>query len=94
MTTLTRTRTARLDVRLREDQKATIEEAATQLGQSLSEFAVSVLLERSREVIEQHHRTLLTNRDRDLFLQMLEDEKPNKALRRAARLYKRQTGGQ
>jgi uncharacterized protein (DUF1778 family) len=93
MSTVTPTRSARLDVRLRKDQKATIEEAAAQLGQSLSEFAVSVLLERSREVIEQHQRTALTNRDRDLFLEMLDNDKPDPALRKAARIYKRQVRG-
>jgi uncharacterized protein (DUF1778 family) len=93
MSTVTRTRTARLDVRLRKDQKLEIEEAAARLGQSLSEFAVSVLLERSRAVMEQQQRTRLSARDRDLFLKMLDCDTPNKVLRRAARIYNRQAGG-
>lgn len=93
MSTATRNRTARIDVRLYEEQKHEIEEAAAQLGQSLSEFAVSVLLERSRTVMEQHQRTRLTTRDRDLFLKALDHDKPNKALRKAARIYNRQAGG-
>jgi uncharacterized protein (DUF1778 family) len=40
--------------------------------------------------VEQHNSTRLTNRDRDIFIAMLDDSEaePNKALAAAARQYK------
>jgi len=81
---------SRLSFRLPADQKATIEEAATCLGRSVTDFAVSTLVESAREVIRDHQVTLLTDRDRDLFIRLLDDPhaKPNAALAAAAARYK------
>jgi uncharacterized protein (DUF1778 family) len=82
---------ARLNVRLPSRLKRVIEEAASQLGQSLSDFAVSTLVETARRVVRESNVTKLSHRDRDLFLSALErrDAKPNRALAAASRRYKK-----
>jgi len=78
---------ARLNFRLNARQKKLIDQAALVSGQSTSDFATSTLLEKARRVVE--HTTVLSNRDRDLFLAMLEsDSGPNAALLAAAKRYK------
>jgi uncharacterized protein (DUF1778 family) len=80
---------ARLDFRLNRQVKEVIEQAAAVSGQSVSEFAVSALYRTAREVLEREQTTRLSNRDRGVFLAMLDsDAKPNNALKRAARRYK------
>ena len=80
---------ARLDFRLNRQVKEVIEQAAAVSGQSVSDFAVSALYRTAKEVLEREQTTRLSNRDRDVFLAMLDsDAKPNEALRRAAKRYK------
>jgi uncharacterized protein (DUF1778 family) len=81
---------ARLNLRLRSNLKQVIEEAAEELGQSVSDFAVAAIVQAARQVIQQRNATDLSNRDRDRLLALLEDTdaKPNKSLRRAAQKYK------
>jgi uncharacterized protein (DUF1778 family) len=85
---------ARLNFRLSSDLKILIEEAAAALGQSVSDYAVSTLVRNARTVLQQTQVTELSNRDRDLFLALLDDTdaKPNKALSDAAKLYKKRIG--
>jgi uncharacterized protein (DUF1778 family) len=86
-----KTQEVRLDFRLTSDVKSTIEQAAAANGQSVTDFAVSTLYARAKRVLEEESIRTLSNRDRDIFLQMLDDtnRKPNQALRRAATRYKR-----
>ena len=88
--------TARLNFRLAPPLKKVIEEAAAVTGQTVSDFAVSTLVQAARKVVDQRNVTELTNRDRDRFLALLEDtsRKPNKALRNAAERYKKLRGKQ
>lgn len=81
---------ARLNFRLPSELKHTIQQAAAHLGQSVNDFAVSTLVETARRVIEQHQATRLSNRDRDLFISLLDDAsaEPNRALVDAASRYK------
>lgn len=83
---------ARLNFRLPEELKATIEKAAARLGQSVSDFAVSTLVREAREVIREHDVTELSNRDRDIFVSVLDDAeaRPNAALAAAADRYKKE----
>jgi uncharacterized protein (DUF1778 family) len=83
---------ARLNFRLSEELKATIERAAAQLGQSVSDFAVSTLIREAREVSLKHDVTELSERDRDVFVSILADADatPNEALRKAAERYKKE----
>ena len=80
---------ARLDFRLNRQVKDVIEQAAAVSGQSVSDFAVSALYRTAKEVLEREQTTRLSNRDRDVFLAMLDsDAKPKEALKRAAKKYK------
>src|SRR5437016_8783914 len=82
---------ARLNFRLRTDHKQVIEAAASQLGQSVSDFAVTTLVRHAREVVREQAVTQLSNRDRNIFIAALDraDLKPNKKLLAAAGRYKR-----
>ncbi len=86
-------RAARLDVRLTAEHKRLIEQAATLLGQSLSDYTVSHLVEQAQATVQDATLTRLSSRDRDTFLRLLDtDAKPNAALKRAAQRYKKQRG--
>lgn len=64
----------RLDMRIDQDKKLLIETAATLTGQTVTNFAISNLVEKAIAVIEQHQKIALSNRDRDIFLSALERE--------------------
>lgn len=85
---------ARLNFRLTPAHKKTIEEAAAQMGQNVSDFAIATLVQAARKIIDEQTITRLSERDRQLFMAMLDDEstKPNKALANAARRYRKQVG--
>ena len=85
---------ARLNFRVTGELKKTIEQAAAELGQTVSEFAISTLVREAREVLQQSHQTRLSNRDRDRFLKALNDvdAKPNEALKSAAKRYRKRLG--
>ncbi len=85
---------ARLSFRLPADLKVVIEEAAATLGQSVSDFAVSTLVQTARSVLHQQGVTELSARDRDVFVTLLDDAeaRPNRALTEAARRYRRHAG--
>ena len=93
MSSATKT-SARLNFRLTPSLKEVIEEAAAVMGQTVSDFAVSTLVQAARQVVEQRDVTELTNRDRDLFLALIDDagKKPNKALKDAAARYRNRRG--
>ena len=76
----------RLDVRLSAEHKQIIERAAGLLGQTVSAFTVSTLVQQAEQVVERFGVLRLTDRDRDLFLAALDNPpEPNARLRRAAR---------
>ena len=84
---------ARLDFRLSPSAKEMIEQAAVVSGQTISDFAVTTLVKSAQEVLERHQQRQLSDRDRDLFLQMVDQApRPNAALRRAAARYKKRQG--
>jgi len=85
-------RDARLNFRLPTDLKEVIEEAAATLGQSVSDFAVSTLVRQARTVIEQRNVTVLGDRDRFIALLDDADARPNPALLKAAKRYKKHLG--
>lgn len=77
---------SRLSIRLPASIKERIEEAAILSGMSLTDFTISNLAESADEVIERHHRRVLSKRDRDIFLAMLDaDHEPNEKLKEAFR---------
>jgi uncharacterized protein (DUF1778 family) len=82
---------ATLDLRLPSAVKEAVEQAAAHLGQSVDEFAVSALAHTAREVIEQRGVTVLTARDWERFVALLDEPaEPNAALKAAAVRYKQQ----
>jgi len=80
----------RLDVRLREEQKRLIGEAARFLGQTVSAFTVTTLVRQAEEVVQRSKILRLSNRDRDAFLAALDNPpEPHARLRKAAKLHAR-----
>lgn len=61
--------------------------AASALGQTVTEFAISTVVREARQVLQEVQTTRLSNRDRDNFLKALDsiDAKLNSALKAAAR---------
>ncbi len=83
---------ARINFRLSNELKQTIEDAAAEMGQTVSDFAVSTLVQTARKILHDQQVTRLSDRDRQRFLAMLDGEssKPNDALVKAASRYKKQ----
>lgn len=83
---------ARINFRLSKELKQTIEDAAAEMGQSVSDFAVSTLVQTARKILHDQQVTRLSDRDRQQFLAILdgEESKPNDALVKAAKRYKKQ----
>ena len=69
--------------------KRVIKEAATLAGQTVSDFAITAITQSARELMQEQGNTVLSKRDRGVFIRLLDwtDAKPNKALAAAARRY-------
>lgn len=81
---------ARFNFRLPAEIKDRIEKAAIISGVTVTDFAINVLADSADEVLEKQHTRILSDRDRDIFLAMLdEDVEPNEALLKAVEEYKR-----
>lgn len=75
----------RIDLRLNEDDKHMIEQAAAMTNQSISQFMVSTASERAAEVIDQHRRLLLNAESWNLVMDAITNPPtPNDRLKRAA----------
>ena len=87
------TKTDRLEMRLSAEQKELLERAAAITGQPLTGFALSHLLERAQEIMDRHQKTVLSQRDQERFLSILEsDVEPAPALKAALRRQKSRRG--
>ncbi|AEN67314.1 protein of unknown function DUF1778 (plasmid) [Enterobacter soli] len=76
----------RIDLRLNEDDKSMIEEAAAMTNQSISQFMVSTASERAAEVIDQHRRLILNEESWNLVMEAISNPPaPNDRLKRAAK---------
>ena len=74
-----------LDLALTGDVVQLIRSAAALRGQSLDEFVLDAAAEASSRVLAGESTTVLSDRDRDRFLELLDQpSEPNEALRRAA----------
>lgn len=83
-------RPSRLNFRLPESVKRRIEDAALISGVTTTDFAIAALANSADEVIEKYRVRRLSDRDRDRFLELLENPPaPNKALVKAAERYKK-----
>ncbi len=76
----------RLNVRLDAGSKELIERAAHSLNQTVSSFTISTLIREARQVVGQSEALRLSDRDRQIFLDALDNPPaPNAKLRAAAR---------
>lgn len=83
--------TARVDIRLRKEQKELFEETA-QLGgfQSLTHFIISAVQEKANVIMEERNTLLASKQDKEIFFNaLMSPPKPNEKLRAAAKFYKR-----
>jgi uncharacterized protein (DUF1778 family) len=80
---------SRLNFRLPVELKERIEKAAIISGVTVTDFAISKLADSADEVLEKHQTRTLSNKDSDIFLEMLENPpQPNEALLNAVKEYK------
>jgi uncharacterized protein (DUF1778 family) len=63
--------TARVEFRMPALLKKEIEEAAALVGATFTSFATEVLVERSRQVKRDHKMTVLEDKERDAFIQLI-----------------------
>ena len=70
----------RIDLRLNEDDKHMIEEAAAMTNQSISQFMVSTASERAAEVIDQHRRLLLNEESWNLVMDAITNPPDRKSV--------------
>ena len=78
----------RIDLRVSQAQKALLERASELKGISLSAYLLSHGLAAAQADIEKHQKLVLSDTDRDLFLQLLANPpQPEKALRSAMKQF-------
>ena len=81
--------TERLDMRLSPEHKKFIEQAASLNHQAVSAWVKFVLLSEAQEVIDTHKRIVLSRKNWDAFLDIVDsDDEPIPDLRRAVKRYK------
>ena len=84
---------AHFDLKISNELRDLIREAASLQGQSVDDYVASALTEMSQRVVQQRGPTVLSDRDRDIFLDLLDSvEEPNEALRQAAKRFRGQNG--
>ena len=89
MATLEQT-VSRLNFRLPFELKEKIERAAIVSGVTVTDFAINALANSADNVLDKHQNRILSDRDRDIFLAMIENPpEPNEALKKAAQEYKK-----
>ncbi len=88
-------KTARIETRVTEAQKALFQRAADLTGRSLTEFMLSSAEEAAARTVREHDVLTLSGEDRDIFLRaLLSPPAPPARLRQAAARYKRLMGRQ
>ena len=80
----------RIEIRTSQSERKQFEQAACLLGMNLSEFLRRTALEKSSEVIRENNSIILSNEDRDAFLNALQNPpEPNKKLKQAQKYHKK-----
>lgn len=83
----------RIELRASEQERVYFLEAAEYYGMNLSSFIRHATLEKSEEVLKSRDTITLSNKDRDLFLEALENPRePNEKLKMAFDRYKNWKG--
>lgn len=84
--------TTRLDLRLSQDYKSLLQQAADLRGETLTEFVVSASAMAANQVLQEEQILKLSKRDQELLVDyLLSDAKPGKKLRAAAASYHKRT---
>jgi uncharacterized protein (DUF1778 family) len=84
----------RIALRASQKERERLLEAAIFTGMTLSSFLRKAALEKSDDVLKSRDAITLSDRDRDLFLETLENPpKPNKRLKEAFKTYKDRKNG-
>ena len=73
MSESTKAKDSRLDLRVTLKQKELLKRAAAIKGVSLSAYTLSYLLPAPRQDIDSHEKLVLSNRDRNLFISVMEN---------------------
>ena len=85
-----KTESGRMNFRLPGEIKKRVESAALLSGLTVTDFAISALAYTAEEVLEKHNTRILSSRDRDIFLRMLDNPPaPNSALKQAVNEYRK-----
>lgn len=83
-------KTENIHFRIAADVKQLIEKAMLVSGRSLTEFATASLVDSANAILEKEYTTVLSNRDRDLLLKLLDaDDALDEGLREAAELHRK-----
>jgi len=64
---------SRIDLRVTQEQKAILERAASLKGVSLSAYTLFHVLPTAQKEIDAQERLILSDRDRDLFMSVMEN---------------------
>ncbi|MEG1211429.1 MAG: DUF1778 domain-containing protein [Leclercia sp.] len=76
----------RIDLRLTDEDKNLIEEAAAMSNQTITQFMVNSASERAAEVIEQHRRLILNEGSWNRVMEAIDNPpEPNDRLKRAVK---------
>lgn len=88
-----RTRTERLEARIRVEQKQLFERAASLQGRSVTDFVIASAEEAAVRTIQDYEIIQISGRDRDFFVEsVLNERAPSKKLLDAAARYKARMG--
>jgi len=85
-----RAREARINIRSSTEEKRQFEAAAALEGEELSEFLRKSARMRAKQVIDEHVKIILSNKDRDTFLKALANPPdPSPRLKQAMKRYRK-----
>jgi uncharacterized protein (DUF1778 family) len=85
---------ARIEFRLSPEAKRQIERAAAAQGRTVSDFAKDTLTQKAKMVLDEQGTVTLSDRDRDLFLRLLDSAPaPNAALMKAMKRHSGRIAG-
>ncbi len=86
-------RQERIEIRAFAEEKEILSRAAKLLHTKVTSFIRDTIMTRAEEVLRQHERMILTDKDRDLFMKALDNPpRPNKNLRKAMKDHLKKTG--
>lgn len=63
---------SRIDLRVTQEQKELLERAAALKGVALSTYILFYVLPAAKQEVDSHERLVLSNRDRDMFISVME----------------------